>query len=173
MERTTEELKKLQNDRQDILEKLLKTEEQIKQRHEELKVECDTYFNNKTYLTNLKADLDARIETLNNNVKLNKQTSEDLKKKESDLFKARDKLNGYETDLKNMQNDIQIKKNELSALARELTNKTNLVNFYKNELEQKRKKLDQAKADFYNKKVDLNSNQNVFKTAKQAEEEVF
>jgi DNA repair exonuclease SbcCD ATPase subunit len=78
----------------------------------------------------------------------------------------------FETKLKDMQNDIQIKKNELSALARELTNKTNLVNFYKNELEQKRKKLDQAKADFNNKKVDLNSNQNVFKTAKQAEEEV-
>ena len=40
MEKTTEELKQLQIERQDLLDKLLKTEEQIKVRHEELKIEC-------------------------------------------------------------------------------------------------------------------------------------
>jgi chromosome segregation ATPase len=172
MEKTTEELKNLQIERQDLLDKLLKTEEQIKLRHEELKYECDCYFNNKTDLANFKTELDNKIESLNNHIKLNKNSSDDSKKREAELFKTRDLYVQNENLLKDIHNDIEIKKNELSALARELTAKINKVNFLKSELETKRKNLDEAKSSFNNKKQELSNNDNIFKSAKQREEEI-
>jgi chromosome segregation ATPase len=145
MEKTTEELKRLQIERQDLLEKFLKTQEQIKARHEELKEECEKYFNNKTVLSNLKSELDSKVESLAEKQKMNKQALDDLKRQETELGKFRDQLNVGENALKELINEIEIKKRNLSVLAKMLSTTQDKINSQKNELDFRRKKLDTAK----------------------------
>jgi chromosome segregation ATPase len=173
MEKTTEELRNLQTDRQDLLDKLLKTEDMIKQIHEELKFECDRYYKNKIELAGLKSELDLKIQTLNENIKQNKSAEEEVKRREGELAKVRETFSQSEAQHKEMHNDIEIKKNELSALARELGNKNNITNFLKTDLENKRKNLDEAKSEYNNKKQEITKNENTFKTAKQREDFTF
>lgn len=170
MEKTTEELRNQQADRQDLLDKLLKTEEQIKQRHEELKSECDKYVKNKIELANMKRDLEKKIDDYNNKVKEVKFSSEGLKKEEGILTRRRVEFTQQEVDIKELANDIEIKKNELSALARELTLKSNTVSMLRTDLETKRKKLDEAKNEFTNRKGGLLLNEDAFKKSKTDEE---
>ena len=170
MEKTTEELRNQQSERQDLLDKLLKTEEQIKQRHEELKSECDTYVKNKIQLSNMKKDLESKIDAYNDQLKQVKFINEEHKKEDGLLARKRAEFNQQELDIKELANDIEIKKNELSALARELTLKSNTVSMLRTDLESKRKKLDEAKNEFNNRKGGLLLNEDSFKKAKTDEE---
>ena len=172
MEKTTEELKQLQVDRQGIYAKLKKTQDQIDVKHEELKDECDGYFNNKTEILNLKNELETNVDELSETIRTNKRQTEELKRHEGILFKHRDTHLRNEKDLKDVINDIEIKKNELSAIAKELSQKSNVVNYLKNDLEIKKKKLDEAKSGYNNKKGELSSNEKNFMDAKSIESKI-
>ena len=169
MEKTTEELRKLQEERQDLIDQYYHTQEIIKTLSEELKKKCDEYYFNKEKLGGMKDELDKNIKDYQDKIKANKYSEEVIKTKENELSKARTEKYNFEIEHNEIQNDIEIKKNELSALARELTSKTNNTNYTKNELEKKRKNLDEAKSMYNNKNREIAENEIKCKDASENE----
>ena len=173
MEKTTEELKHLQSERQDLLDQLIKTQDNIKMLSNDLRDECDVYYKNKVELGKNKEDLDKKIKQYEDNMKENKKKEEEIKQKEAHLSKTRESYQEKEHNYNELHNDIEIKKNELSALARELNNKTNSTNYLKNDLEKKKKNLDEAKSEYNLKKQEIERNEQKFLSVKEKEEAIL
>ena len=173
MDKTTIELKNLQGERQELLDHLISTQDNIKSLSDDLRDLCDVYYRNKVELGKDKDELDKGIKTYEDNLKKNKNTEEEIKQKEATLSKTRENYLNRQHDFNELSNDIEIKKNELSALARELNGKTNASNYQKNEVEKKKKNLDEAKTEYNNKKAEIERNKKKFETAKQKEEAIL
>ena len=173
MEKTTEELKHLQGERQDLLDQLIKTQDNIKMLSNDLRDECDIYYKNKVELGKNKENLDKKIKQYEDNMKENKKKEEEIKQKEAHLSKTRESYQEKEHNYNELHNDIEIKKNELSALARELSNKTNSTNYLKNDLEKKKKNLDEAKSEYNLKKEEIERNTAKFLSVKEKEEAIL
>ena len=110
MEKTTEELKHLQGERQDLLDQLIKTQDNIKMLSNDLRDECDVYYKNKVELGKNKEDLDKKIKQYEDNMKENKKKEEEIKQKEAHLSKTRESFQEQEHDYNELHNDIEIKK---------------------------------------------------------------
>ena len=173
MDKTTVELKNLQGERQDLLDQLIRTQENIKNLSDDLKDECDRYYKNKVELGKNKEELDKNIKIHEDNLKMNKKAEEEIKQREGVLSKTRENYQESQHRYNELHNDIEIKKNELGALARELANKTNSTNYLKNDLEKKKRSLDEAKTEYNNKKNEIESNTKKYLTAKEKEEEIL
>ena len=173
MDKTTIELKNLQGERQDLLDQLISTQDNIKSLSDDLRELCDVYYRNKVELGKDKDELDKGIKTYEDNLKKNKKTEEDIKQHEGTLSKTRENYLEKQHLFNELSNDIEIKKNELSALARELTGKTNASNYQKNELEKKKKNLDEAKTEYNNKKAEIERNTKKYLSAKEKEEAIL
>ena len=173
MDKTTIELKNLQAERQELLDHLITTQDNIKNLSDDLRELCDVYYRNKVELGKDKDELDKGIKTYEDNLKKNKKTEEDIKQNEAVLSKTRENYLDKQHQFNELSNDIEIKKNELSALARELTGKTNASNYQKNEVEKKKKNLDEAKTEYNNKKAEIERNTKKFLSAKEKEEAIL
>ena len=173
MDKTTVELKNLQGERQDLLDQLIRTQENIKNLSDDLREECDRYYKNKVELGKNKEELDKNIKIHEDNLKMNKKAEEEIKQREGVLSKTRENYQESQHRYNELHNDIEIKKNELGALARELANKTNSTNYLKNDLEKKKRSLDEAKTEYNNKKNEIESNTKKYLTAKEKEEEIL
>ena len=173
MDKTTIELKNLQAERQELLDHLITTQDNIKNLSDDLRELCDVYYKNKVELGKDKDELDKGIKTYEDNLKKNKKTEEDIKQNEAVLSKTRENYLDKQHQFNELSNDIEIKKNELSALARELTGKTNASNYQKNEVEKKKKNLDEAKTEYNNKKAEIERNTKKFLSAKEKEEAIL
>jgi len=173
MDKTTVELKNLQGERQDLLDQLIRTQENIKNLSDDLKDECDRYYKNKVELGKNKEELDKNIKIHEDSLKMNKKAEEEIKQREGVLSKTRENYQESQHRYNELHNDIEIKKNELGALARELANKTNSTNYLKNDLEKKKRSLDEAKTEYNNKKNEIESNTKKYLTAKEKEEEIL
>ena len=173
MDKTTIELKNLQAERQELLDHLISTQDNIKNLSDDLRELCDVYYRNKVELGKDKDELDKGIKTYEDNLKKNKKTEEDIKQNEAVLSKTRENYLDKQHQFNELSNDIEIKKNELSALARELTGKTNASNYQKNEVEKKKKNLDEAKTEYNNKKAEIERNTKKYLSAKEKEEEIL
>ena len=173
MDKTTVELKNLQGERQDLLDQLIRTQENIKNLSDDLREECDRYYKNKVELGKNKEELDKNIKIHEDNLKMNKKAEEEIKQREGVLSKTRENYQESQHRYNELHNDIEIKKNELGALARELSNKTNATNYLKNDLEKKKRSLDEAKTEYNNKKNEIESNTKKYLTAKEKEEEIL
>ncbi len=173
MDKTTIELKNLQAERQELLDHLITTQDNIKNLSDDLRELCDVYYRNKVELGKDKDELDKGIKTYEDNLKKNKKTEEDIKQNEAILSKTRENYLDKQHQFNELSNDIEIKKNELSALARELTGKTNASNYQKNEVEKKKKNLDEAKTEYNNKKAEIERNTKKFLSAKEKEEAIL
>jgi len=173
MDKTTIELKNLQQERQELLDNLISTQDNIKSLSDDLRDLCDVYYRNKVELGKDKDELDKSIKTYEDNQKKNKKTEEDIKQHEATLSKTRENYLERQHLFNELSNDIEIKKNELSALARELNGKTNASNYQKNELEKKKKNLDEAKTEYNNKKLEIERNNKKYLSAKQKEEAIL
>ena len=173
MDKTTVELKNLQGERQDLLDQLIRTQENIKNLSDDLREECDRYYKNKVELGKNKEELDKNIKIHEDSLKMNKKAEEEIKQREGVLSKTRENYQDSQHRYNELHNDIEIKKNELGALARELANKTNSTNYLKNDLEKKKRSLDEAKTEYNNKKNEIESNTKKYLTAKEKEEEIL
>ena len=173
MDKTTIELKNLQAERQELLDHLISTQDNIKNLSDDLRELCDVYYRNKAELGKDKDELDKGIKTYEDNLKKNKKTEEDIKQNDAVLSKTRENYLDKQHQFNELSNDIEIKKNELSALARELNGKTNASNYQKNEVEKKKKNLDEAKTEYNNKKAEIERNTRKFENAKQKEEAIL
>ena len=173
MDKTTIELKNLQAERQELLDHLISTQDNIKNLSDDLRELCDVYYRNKVELGKDKDELDKGIKTYEDNLKKNKKTEEDIKQNDAVLSKTRENYLDKQHQFNELSNDIEIKKNELSALARELNGKTNASNYQKNEVEKKKKNLDEAKTEYNNKKAEIERNTRKFENAKQKEEAIL
>ena len=173
MDKTTIELKNLQQERQELLDHLITTQDNIKTLSDDLRDLCDVYYQNKVELGKQKEDLDKGIKTYEENLKKNKKTEEDIKQNEGVLSKTREDYLEKQHQYNELSNDIEIKKNELSALARELNGKTNASNYQKNEVEKKKKNLDEAKTEYNNKKAEIERNTKKYLSAKEKEEAIL
>ena len=173
MDKTTIELKNLQAERQELLDHLISTQDNIKNLSDDLRELCDVYYRNKVELGKDKDELDKGIKTYEDNLKKNKKTEEDIKQNEAVLSKTRENYLDKQHQFNELSNDIEIKKNELSALARELNGKTNASNYQKNEVEKKKKNLDEAKTEYNNKKAEIERNTKKFESAKEKEEAIL
>ena len=173
MDKTTIELKNLQAERQELLDHLISTQDNIKSLSDDLRELCDVYYRNKVELGKDKDELDKGIKTYEDNLKKNKKTEEDIKQNEAVLSKTRENYLDKQHQFNELSNDIEIKKNELSALARELNGKTNASNYQKNEVEKKKKNLDEAKTEYNNKKAEIERNTKKFESAKEKEEAIL
>ena len=173
MDKTTIELKNLQQERQELLDNLISTQDNIKNLSDDLRDLCDVYYRNKVELGKDKDELDKSIKTYEDNQKKNKKAEEDIKQHEATLSKTRENYLEKQHLFNELSNDIEIKKNELSALARELNGKTNASNYQKNELEKKKKNLDEAKTEYNNKKLEIERNNKKYLSAKQKEEAIL
>ena len=173
MDKTTVELKNLQGERQDLLDQLIRTQENIKNLSDDLREECDRYYKNKVELGKNKEELDKNIKIHEDSLKMNKKAEEEIKQREGVLSKTRETFQENQHRYNELHNDIEIKKNELGALARELSNKTNATNYLKNDLEKKKRSLDEAKTEYNNKKNEIESNTKKYLTAKEKEEEIL
>ena len=173
MDKTTIELKNLQAERQELLDHLISTQDNIKSLSDDLRDLCDVYYRNKVELGKDKDELDKGIKTYEDNLKKNKKTEEDIKQNDAVLSKTRENYLDKQHQFNELSNDIEIKKNELSALARELNGKTNASNYQKNEVEKKKKNLDEAKTEYNNKKAEIERNTRKFENAKQKEEAIL
>ena len=167
MDKTTVELKNLQGERQDLLDQLIRTQENIKNLSDDLREECDRYYKNKVELGKNKEELDKNIKIHEDSLKMNKKAEEEIKQREGVLSKTRETFQDNQYRYNELHNDIEIKKNELGALARELSNKTNATNYLKNDLEKKKRSLDEAKTEYNNKKNEIESNTKKYLTAKE------
>ena len=173
MDKTTIELKNLQAERQELLDHLISTQDNIKSLSDDLRELCDVYYRNKVELGKDKDELDKGIKTYEDNLKKNKKTEEDIKQNEAVLSKTRENYLNEQHQFNELSNDIEIKKNELSALARELNGKTNASNYQKNEVEKKKKNLDEAKTEYNNKKAEIERNTKKYLSAKEKEEAIL
>ncbi len=173
MDKTTIELKNLQGERQELLDHLISTQDNIKSLSDDLRELCDVYYRNKVELGKDKDELDKGIKTYEDHLKKNKKTEEDIKQNEAVLSKTRENYLDKQHQFNELSNDIEIKKNELSALARELNGKTNASNYQKNEVEKKKKNLDEAKTEYNNKKAEIERNTKKYLNAKEKEEEIL
>jgi len=173
MDKTTIELKNLQGERQELLDHLISTQDNIKSLSDDLRELCDVYYRNKVELGKDKDELDKGIKTYEDNLKKNKKTEEDIKQNEAVLSKTRENYLDKQHQFNELSNDIEIKKNELSALARELNAKTNASNYQKNEVEKKKKNLDEAKTEYNNKKAEIERNDKKYLNAKAKEEAIL
>jgi chromosome segregation ATPase len=173
MDKTTIELKNLQGERQELLDHLISTQDNIKSLSDDLRELCDVYYRNKVELGKDKDELDKGIKTYEDHLKKNKKTEEDIKQNEAVLSKTRENYLDKQHQFNELSNDIEIKKNELSALARELNGKTNASNYQKNEVEKKKKNLDEAKTEYNNKKAEIERNTKKYLNAKEKEEAIL
>ena len=122
MDKTTIELKNLQQERQELLDHLITTQDNIKTLSDDLRDLCDVYYQNKVELGKQKEDLDKGIKTYEENLKKNKKTSNyqknEVEKKKKNLDEAKTEYNNKKAEIeRNTKKYLSAKEKEEAILA--------------------------------------------------------
>ena len=112
LHKTTRQLKELQKERQELLEQLIQTNQNMKLISDNIKENCDIYYNNKLDIEKEKENLKKNIKIYENSIQLNKDSSIKVKLEEQNMTKLRKILFENENNLNELNNDIRIKKDK-------------------------------------------------------------
>ena len=173
LHKTTKQLKILHKERQDLLDELIKINNNMKIVSEEIKDNCDLYYKNKIDIEKDKEKLKKNIKIYDNSIQLNKDAEIKVKLEEQNINKLRQKLFENENNLNELNNDLRIKKGELISLGKELSNKHNSTKVLKDDLEKKNKKYQKAFKEYENKKKEIEDNKINFYSEKEEKETII